>query len=151
MHQNIKNFYKDTDTTLNLDLEMEIVGTPDVSVTVNKVPQDLSDAIRYELSLNSDIDICIQLYNKDYNVDSESAIIVKNISVDRYSLINDYLDTVEYTNDHGWTEPTTHIGFNGTWELKIPGPFYISKHHQTGQGWLIYPEDIKENHVTIKI
>jgi len=139
MPLNIKNFYNHTDTTLDFELELAVIGKPNACILVNGVQQNLKNSIRCELQLTSDIDVEIELKNKDYSADTESAVVVKDISVDGYSLINKYIDSVEYANDHKWKEPTTHIGFNGLWKLFIPGPYYISKHHKTGQGWLIYP------------
>lgn len=140
MHQNIQNFYNHTDTLLDLKLSMEIRGTPQATIIVNGILHT-SMSIEQQVGLHNDIDIEIQLSNKDYATDSHSAIVINDISVDGFSIINDFVDAAEYVNDHNWSEPTTHIGFNGTWKLHIPGPFYITKHHQTGQGWLIHPTE----------
>lgn len=139
MHQNIQHFYNHTDTLLDVKLSLEILGTPTATVVVNGIAHT-SLFIEQQVELHNDIDIEIQLSNKDYATDNHSAIVINDISVDGFSIIDDFIDIAEYTNDHNWCEPTTHIGFNGKWKLHIPGPFYITKHHQTGQGWLIYPK-----------
>jgi hypothetical protein len=132
----------DIDTRLHLHIELEPVGTPDVAVSVNDVIDDytgLSDNIilDYHIDLLDLFAIDIELRNKHYTTEYETAVIIKRLSVDNIELIPRYDYLAEYVNDHHNNSPTSYLGFNGKWRLTFDRPFYHWLHQVTGQGWLL--------------
>ena len=81
----------------------------------------------------------IELSDKDYHQDHTTAIEVTELSIEYFNLIPDYTHYARYINDHNFTDPTSHVGFNGIWQFFITEPFYQWRHHVTGQGWLLKP------------
>lgn len=143
----MKNFSELLATDLNLDFKLELTpfhSALDVSVCINgqTVYDDLlAKDFKYatQLSLLNPISIRICIQGKDYALDSQSAVLLKTIKIDDFDLIPNWTHLSSYKNDHNYTEPTTHLGFNGEWQLDIPEPFYRWKHKITGQGWLLTP------------
>jgi hypothetical protein len=132
----------DIDSRLHLHIELEPVGTPDVAVSVNDIVDDypgLSNNIilDYYIDLLDLFSINIELRNKHYTTEYETAVIIKQLSVDNIELIPKYDYLAEYINDHNNNNPTSYMGFNGKWTLTIDQPFYHWLHKQSGQGWLI--------------
>lgn len=129
----------DIDTQLNLKLELEPIGTPDISVSVDDHHQDyiLSDnkIIDYKIDLLTPFSVIIELQNKQYSLDRETAVIIR-LSVDDIDIIPNYDYLAEYDNDHDYHKPTSHLGFNGKWTLTVDRPFYHWLHLHSGQGWL---------------
>jgi hypothetical protein len=127
------------DTRLNIKLELEPVGTPDVSVSIADYRQDylLSDnrIIDYTVDLLQPFLIIIELQNKQYSLDRETAVIVR-LSVDDIDIVPKYDYLVDYVNDHDNHDPTSYLGFNGKWTLTIDRAFYHWLHLHSGQGWL---------------
>jgi hypothetical protein len=141
------NKYSDLQATnLRLDIELETVGSPafDLSIIPSSVPTQraLPGAFTtvkqtYYLDLLTPFSVIIDLYNKDYNVDNTSAVIIRRLSIDNIELIPDYDYLAHYDNDHDNNNPTSYIGFNGQWRLTFDRPFYHWLHQHTGQGWLL--------------
>jgi hypothetical protein len=78
----------------------------------------------------------IELSNKHYTLEYETAVIIKQLSVDNIDLLSKvYL--ADYVNDHNNTSPTSYLGFNGKWTLTFDKPFYRWLHQHSGQGWLL--------------
>jgi hypothetical protein len=130
------------DTRLHLHIELEPVGTPDITVSVNDVVDDypvLSNIIilDYHIDLLDLFVINIELRNKHYTTESETAVIIKRLSIDNIELIPKYDYLAEYVNDHSNNNPTSYLGFNGKWTLTFDRPFYHWLHQHSGQGWLI--------------
>ena len=130
------------DTRLRLHVELEPIGTPDITVTVNDIVDDycgLSDNIilDYHIDLLDLFAVNIELRNKTYSLDNETAVIIRRLSVDNIELIPRYGYLAEYVNDHDFKNPTNYLGFNGKWTLTINRPFYHWLHEHSGQGWLI--------------
>ena len=127
------------DTRLNVKLELEPVGTPDVSVTIADYRQDylLSNnrIIDYTVDLLQPFSIIIELQNKQYSLDRETAVIIK-LSVDNIDIVPKYDYLADYVNDHDNHDPTSYLGFNGKWTLTIDRAFYHWLHLHSGQGWL---------------
>jgi hypothetical protein len=129
------------DTRLHLHIELEPVGTPDITVSVNDIIDDysvLSDTIilDYHVDLLDLFAVNIELRNKTYSLDNETAVIIRRLSVDNIELIPQYDYLAKYVNDHD-NNPTNYLGFNGKWTLTIDRPFYHWLHEHSGQGWLI--------------
>jgi hypothetical protein len=130
------------DTRLHLHIELEPVGTPDIAVSVNDVVDDypgLSDTIilDYHVDLLDLFAVNIELSNKHYTTEYETAVIIKRLSIDNIELIPQYDYLARYINDHDNDNPTSYLGFNGKWTLTIDRPFYHWLHQHSGQGWLI--------------
>ena len=127
------------DTGLNVKLELEPIGTPDVSVTIADYRQDylLSNnrIINYTVDLLQPFSVIIELRNKQYSLDRETAVIIK-LSVDNIDIVPKYDYLADYVNDHDNHNPTSYLGFNGKWTLTIDRAFYHWLHAHSGQGWL---------------
>ena len=127
------------DTRLNVKLELEPVGTPDVSVTIADYRQDylLSNnrIIDYTVDLLQPFLVIIELQNKQYSLEYETAVIIR-LSVDDIDIVPKYDYLADYVNDHDNHNPTSYLGFNGKWTLTIDRAFYHWLHLHTGQGWL---------------
>jgi hypothetical protein len=122
-----------------LRLELEPVGNPDISVSVDDFRKDylLSDnkIIDYQIDLLKPFSVVIELRNKQYILDYETAVVVK-LSIDNIDIIPKYDYLAEYDNDHDYHTPTSYLGFNGKWTLTFDRPFYHWLHENSGQGWL---------------
>jgi hypothetical protein len=130
------------DTRLHLHIELEPIGTPDITVSVNNIVDDypaLSNNIilDYYIDLLDLFAINIELRNKHYTTEYETAVIIRRLSVDNIELIPKYDYLAEYVNDHDNNNPTSYLGFNGKWRLTFGRPFYHWLHEHSGQGWLI--------------
>ena len=130
------------DTRLRLHVELEPVGRPDVRISINGVVDDypgLSNNIilDYHVDLLDLFSVEIELYNKHYTTEYETAIIIRRVSIDNIELIPKYDYLAEYINDHDFKNPTSYLGFNGKWTLTFDRPFYHWLHRHSGQGWLI--------------
>lgn len=129
----------DIDTGLNVKLELEPIGTPDVSVAIADYRQDylLSDnkIINYTVDLLQPFSVIIELRNKQYSLDCETAVIFR-LSVDDIDIVPKYDYLADYVNDHDNHNPTSYLGFNGKWTLTIDRAFYHWLHVHSGQGWL---------------
>jgi hypothetical protein len=133
---------QDIDTRLHLHIELEPVGTPDITVSVNDIVDDYP-ALSSDIMLDYHIDLLdlfsvnIELYNKHYTTEYETAVIVKQLSIDNIELIPKYDYLANYQNDHNNNNPTSYLGFNGKWTLTFDRPFYHWLHQVQGQGWLL--------------
>ena len=130
------------DTRLQLQVELEPVGTPEVTIAINGVENHylvLSDTIilDYRVNLLDLFAVSIELSNKHYTTEYETAVIIRRLSVDNIELIPQYDYLAEYVNDHDNNNPTSYLGFNGKWTLTFDRPFYHWLHLHSGQGWLI--------------
>jgi hypothetical protein len=129
------------DSELHCHVELEPVNTPEVVVIINGVygGGKLFKSVVFDVSINllQPFTIEIELKNKIYTTEYETAVIIKQLQIDGIDLVPrlDYLAT--YRNDHDNNDPTSYLGFNGKWTLTIDRPFYHWLHEHTGQGWLI--------------
>ena len=135
----MKTFYELTATKHLIDLELNLIDHKskfDFVVVINNCEHKHEFNICKQLPLLDPILIEIKISGKDYNNDSESAIIVDKLTIDGF-VIEPHLAV--YTNDHNYTDPTNHLGFNGTWKVDINKPFYQWKHEVLNRGWLLSP------------
>ena len=129
------------DTRLLLHVELAPVGTPDVRTSINGIVTDhpgLSKNINlhYNVDLLDLFSIEIELSNKHYTLEYETAVIIKQLSVDNIDLLSKvYL--ANYVNDHSNTRPASYLGFNCKWTLTFDRPFYQWLHQHSKQGWLL--------------
>ena len=129
------------DSELHCHLELEPVGTPEVAVIINDVygGGKLFKSVVFDVKIDllKPFTIEIELKNKTYSMDYETAVVIKQLQIDGIDLVPkfDYLAT--YRNDNDNNDPTSYLGFNGKWTLTFDRPFYHWLHEHTGQGWLI--------------
>lgn len=130
----MKTYSELTDTDIQIDLQFELIGNPEFTVNGIVLTQD---NLTYHVDLLSPFSIVIELYNKHYTTEYETAVIIKRLSADNIQLIPKYEYLAEYVNDHANNNPTNYLGFNGKWQLTINRPFYQWLHQTTAQGWLL--------------
>jgi hypothetical protein len=133
---------QDINTLIDIRINLRPVGRPNTWIRVNHDLigyTALSDTIQldYRVGLLDTINITVELYNKHYTTEYETAVIIDNIMVDNIEIIPKYDYLADYVNDHDNTDPTSYLGFNGKWSLTIDRPFYHWLHEHSGQGWLI--------------
>ena len=133
---------QDINTLIDIRINLRPVGRPNTWIRVNHDLigyTALSDTIQldYRVGLLDTINITVELYNKHYTTEYETAVIIDNIMVDNIEIIPKYDYLADYVNDHDNTDPTSYLGFNGKWSLIIDRPFYHWLHEHSGQGWLI--------------
>ena len=134
----MKTYLDLLDTKLKLDIELELVGSPDFLLTVKSgdsdMPgrQDLNQS--YEIDLLTPFSLSIILRNKN---DNNTAIIIRRISVDNIEIMPRFNYLANYINEHNTNTPTSYLGVNGKWTLTIDRPFYQWLHQARSQGWLI--------------
>lgn len=131
------------DWVLPITITLMPINNPDIKVAVSG--KSLFDGcLPCEKHLISSIDLLgslsieIALRNKNYH-GPEQAVIVSLITVDGKDHTKTLIEHADYANDHGFVQPTSYLGFNGSWKLQIDMPFYRWLHIETGQGWLLDP------------
>jgi hypothetical protein len=129
------------DSRLHCHVELEPVGTPEVAVIINGVygGGKLFKSVVFDVSIDllQPFAIEIELKNKIYTTEQETAVIIKCLHIDGIDLVPRFDYLAEYDNDRNNNDPTSYLGFNGKWTLTIDRPFYHWLHEHTGQGWLI--------------
>jgi hypothetical protein len=133
---------QDINQSIDIKINLRPVGLPNLQFKINQSSTDFIGLTRpmvidYRVGLLDNIDIIIELYNKEYDIDNETAVIIDNISIDNIDIIPRFDYLANYVNDHNNNDPTNYLGFNGAWQLNIDQPFYHWLHEHTGQGWLI--------------
>jgi hypothetical protein len=98
-----------------------------------------------ELPLLDPLRIEIGISNKNYNEKLETAVVINSVNINGFEIVPAWTNLASYQNDHANNAPTSYLGFNGTWVLEIPEPFYRWQHHVTGQGCLLEPVLLKNN------
>lgn len=91
------------------------------------------------LPLLHDLYLKIELYNKIYHSELETAVVIDCIEVDGIDIGHHVQDLITYHNDQQVSNKSLYLGFNGDWEITVPGPFYQWWHRKSGQGWLLQP------------
>jgi hypothetical protein len=130
----MKTYSELTDTDIQIDLQFELIGNPEFTVNGSALTQD---NLTYCVDLLTPFSVVIELYNKHYTTEYETAVIIKRLSIDNIEIIPKYDYLAEYINDHNHNNPTNYLGFNGKWTLTIDRPFYRWLHQATGQGWIL--------------
>jgi hypothetical protein len=130
----MKTYSDLTDTDIQIDLQLKLIGNPEFLVNGSRLPQN---NLRYCVDLLKPFSIVIELYNKHYTSEYETAVIIEKLLIDNIEIIPKYDYLAEYDNDHGFKNPTNYLGFNGKWSLTIDRPFYHWLHQHSGQGWLL--------------
>jgi len=125
----------DTDTDIQIKVKLSVIGSPDFSVTIADNQWNNQCNIIVNCNLLTPFSIEIELRNKRYTVDYETAVIIDRISVDNIDIIPEYDYLADYQNDHNNNNPTSYLGFNGKWTLTFDRPFYHWLHQAQGHGW----------------
>ena len=96
MHQNTKNFYELLDIKKKISLSFLInpvvsILPPNIKVNVNEyslytgiVTEKI--LLKQDIALLDSIDIKIQLYDKNYNISSETAIIIESLKINNFEI-----------------------------------------------------------------
>lgn len=100
--------------------------------------------ITEEIQIDKPIRLHVQLLNKQYSHNQETAISIDRLDIDDVSIIPNYVGQASYVNDHDYSDPTTYLGFNGIWTFNIQPNFHIWLHQVDGKGWLLDKYSIKE-------
>jgi hypothetical protein len=144
----MKNFLELPDIE---QISIELVINPVFDLFAPKVAIKINNQILFAGTMNSTmqfkvqhelqspIGISIELLNKKYSLEHETAVLINHITIDDIKVIPEHVDQSVYTNDHHYTQPTNYMGFNGIWSLDIDRPFYQWLHLTTAQGWLLEP------------
>lgn len=142
----MENFSQATATQADLQIALYLVpiGLPQVQIVIDNtvVFDDVMTSATYleqRHDLLRPISIWIELRDKEYNLEHETAILVERFDINKIPLIPDMTQHFVYQNDRGWTSPTNYLGFNGIWRLNTVDCFYRWWHTQSGQGWLLLP------------
>tara|TARA_R110000803_G_scaffold71529_2_gene134808 strand:- start:749 stop:1177 length:429 start_codon:yes stop_codon:yes gene_type:complete len=130
------------DFKLDVCIELDPVGTPDIVVEIanNTYANSKLTApkkLEYQLDLRDIFSINIELKNKAYTLEYDTAVIIQRISIDSIDIVPKFDYLANYSNDHNNNNPTNYLGFNGKWILKFDRPFYQWLHQVTGQGLLV--------------
>jgi hypothetical protein len=137
----------DIDPKIDLFVNLEPVsynGYPQFWISVNdKIIEQgtLTHSLtkHCEINLLDTIKLEIGMKQKNYSAEKETAVIIRSINIDGFEIVPNWTHLAIYQNDHDNGSPTSYLGFNGTWRLDIPEPFYRWRHRVTGQGWLLEP------------
>ena len=146
----MKNFLdlQDINTNLSVCVELSPHGSPlSTNVSLNGVvvfDGKLDKKFSYicDIGILESLNLLITVSGKDYNIDSEPAVVIDKITIDELNLIPNCIHLSSYVNDQQYVSPTTHLGFNGTWQFSISDPFYTWRHKTLNFGWLLSPERI---------
>lgn len=129
------------DQRLHCSLQLEPVGYPEVNVIIDGVygGGKLFKSVQFDVDIDlvKPFSIEIELRNKTYTTERETAVIITHLQIDDIDLIPRFDYLARYINDHANTDPTSYLGFNGKWTLTFDRPFYQWLHQATGQGWLL--------------
>jgi hypothetical protein len=129
------------DTKLKCILQLEPVGTPEVEIIIGKTYAGgklfRPITVEVDLDLSQPFAVQIELKNKIYDLQNETAVVIKMLQIDNIDIIPRFDYLAVYSNDHNNTDPTSYLGFNGKWTLTFDQPFYQWLHQATGQGWLL--------------
>ena len=141
---------QDTKLELRIGLILEPIvenGVPHCRVYVNGV-EKFSDNLQNICEINHNIDllepitVTIEMKNKIYSSEKETAVKIKSFTCDGIELIDLTRDPISYIKDsiHADNNYTGfYLGFNGAWKFEINRPFYQWYHVASGQGWLFEP------------
>ena len=144
----MKNFLELLDIEpINIELAINPVFdlfAPEVAIKINDqilFAGTMNSTMQFKVQhkLRDTIKISVELINKKYSLEHETAVLINHVVIDNIKVIPKHVDQSVYINDHNYTQPTNYMGFNGIWSLDINRPFYQWLHVATAQGWLLEP------------
>lgn len=135
----------DIETVLDLKLQIEVLddnGYPEFEIKIDDtiVPvlnKNNNIIIDRQVSMYDPIKIQVLLKHKNYSDVKESAVIIKNITIEGMEIIPKFVHKITYINERNKLLFTNYLGYCGIWELKIDRPFFQWYHEVSGQGMLI--------------
>jgi hypothetical protein len=83
--------------------------------------------------------LSIELRDKQYDQERDTGIEIESLLIDDFEIVPTWTGLATYRNELDLSGPTSYIGANGVWQIAIQEPFYTWRHHVTGQGWLLSP------------
>ena len=143
----MKNYSEVQGRDLDISVILEPIidnGPPDVCFSINgtviyqgslhaqqqwKLHHDLLTPVLFEISM----------INKQYHPDRETALIVRELTIDGVKIIPGLEHLSCYVNEKAIPALTNYMGWNGRWRVEIDQPFYHWLHTHRGQGWLLRP------------
>lgn len=142
----MKNFLEALDTNLFLNCSMEIDcikenGNPFLDVIIDQKKIYSGEVLRKifikeRISVHKPFRIVWKMSKKKYNIEKETAIIVK-LKIDNINIIPNFNHHLNYINDHSTSITSNYMGFNGELSLNIDKPFYQWYHSISWQGMAI--------------
>lgn len=136
---------QDINLSINFSVSISPYSTPiGASVRLNQsilYQGILNETWTYstKLPLLDRVVFSVEVFEKDDQVDCNSAIIIDHLRFDDFDIVPTWTGQAKYENNRSYNSPASHLGFVGVWTLEIPEPFYRWKHRITGQGWLFSP------------
>lgn len=135
------------DTDIDVCIDLSVIadnGFPSCKVLINQSVHHgglITGPLRLHrrVALLEPIMIEIVMSDKQYSAEKETAIKIDSISIDGFDIIPDWTHLACYDNEQSIQDPTSYLGFNGKWSLKIDDAFYRWRHRITGQGWVLSP------------
>ncbi len=145
----MKNFSQTLGTEHHIITDIKIRpisenGNPSVTISVNDKVLYSGEVLRH-LSLSTmtrlldPLTLTVKLENKIYDTTRETALVIDSIMVDQIDITDHCYKNIIYDNDQKQSVQSMYLGFNGTWVMTIPEPFYRWWHRESGQGWLLEP------------
>jgi hypothetical protein len=145
----MKNFSELLATDYSIDIVLVLVpvlenGAPHAKVIINNQVlwnQELKHQVivTHTVKLLDPIHISVEMTNKKYSAEHETAVIIESIKIDNFEMIPNFIHLAQYVNDAEIKTITSYLGYNGCWTLTQHLPFYQWQHQVTGQGWLLQP------------
>jgi hypothetical protein len=130
------------DLDLDLALRVQPMGNPLLKISINhdvvyhgRLTHLLE--IRRQLLLLQPFAVTVELLDKDYHSNQETAVVIEQLTIDGFELIPRWNHLSTYDNDHQRSQPTHYLGFVGTWSLLVDRPFYQWHHQAANQGMLL--------------
>jgi hypothetical protein len=120
------------------DIHHKITEYEDTQILMDAKPLHEPKDWTLELPILDTCCLRVSLMGKIDNLDPTTGIEIKSLTFDDFNIMPQYTHYSTYKNDRNYIEPVGHLGFNGTWEVLIPIPFYQWRHQITGCGWLLY-------------
>lgn len=145
----MKNFLELLATKPGIVLKMQISaisenGDPNCWIRINNelfYDDVLTNPIHIErlYPLTQPLRVEVGMRNKKYSAEKETAVLISSLNIDGFEIVPNWTHLATYTNERNNELPTAYLGFNGTWVLDIPVPFYQWHHQVQGHGWLLQP------------
>ncbi len=151
----MKNFSELLDTDVKITVSVSVApitdnGDPRAWIRINDrtlYHNRLAFPIlaQIDVDLLDPIEIEIGMSDKIYDQNLETAVVIDSVCIDGFEIIPNFTHLAQYQNERNIDQPTSYLGFNGSWKLTIPEPFYRWQHRVSGQGWLLEPVLPKNN------
>lgn len=137
----------DTPRDLPVHLALQPItdnGAPLITIWVNgnRLYQDWMIgpwSIDHTVDLSMPLEIRIDLREKHYSSERETAVVIHGLTVDEFDVLPWLTKQATYDHDHWCQDVSNYLGFNGEWCWRTHEPFYIWQHRTCNMGWLLQP------------